>query len=96
MGKLRVGVVRGGISSEREVSLKSGMGIIGELNKEKYDVKDILLNDKKDIFSALEDVDFVFLGLHGKFGEDGKIQAILEAMDIPYTGCGVLSSALKE
>ena len=94
MEKLRIGVVRGGISSEREVSLRSGEGIINELNKEKYDVKDIILNNKKDIFSALEDLDFVFLGLHGKFGEDGRIQAVLESMDIPYTGCGVLSSAL--
>ena len=94
MKKLKVGVIRGGISSEREVSLKSGEEIIKELNKEKYDVKDIILNDKKDIFTVLEGLEFVFLGLHGKFGEDGKVQAILETMDIPYTGCGMLSSAL--
>ena len=94
MKKLKVGVIRGGISSEREVSLKSGEEIIKELNKEKYDVKDIILNDKKDIFTVLEGLECVFLGLHGKFGEDGKVQAILETMDIPYTGCGMLSSAL--
>lgn len=94
MSKLKIGVVRGGISSEREVSLKSGEGIIRELNKDKYDVKDIVLNDKNDIFTSLDGVDFVFLGLHGKFGEDGKIQAILETMDIPYTGFGVLASSL--
>ena len=94
MKKLKVGVIRGGISSEREVSLKSGEELIKELNKEKYDVKDIILNDKKDIFTVLEGLEFVFLGLHGKFGEDGKVQAILETMDIPYTGCGMLSSAL--
>ena len=94
MSKLKIGVVRGGISSEREVSLKSGEGIIRELNKDKYDVKDIILNEKNDIFTSLDGLDFVFLGLHGKFGEDGKIQAILETMDIPYTGCGVLASSL--
>lgn len=94
MSKLKIGVIRGGISSEREVSLKSGEGIINELNTEKYDVKDIVLNEKSDIFNILDGVDFAFLALHGKFGEDGKIQAILETMDIPYTGCGVASSSL--
>ena len=52
MSKLKIGVVRGGISSEREVSLKSGEGIIRELNKDKYDVKDVVLNDKNDIFTS--------------------------------------------
>jgi D-alanine-D-alanine ligase len=94
MSKLKIGVIRGGISSEREVSLKSGEEIIKELNKDKYDVKDIVLNEKNDIFTALDGVEFVFLGLHGKFGEDGKVQAVLETMGIPYTGCGVLASSL--
>ena len=94
MKKTRIGVIRGGISTEREVSLKSGEGIIKELDKNKYDVKDIILNNEEDIFNSLENVDFVFLALHGKFGEDGKIQAILDTLNIPYTGCGMLSSAL--
>ena len=94
MSKLKIGVIRGGISSEREVSLKSGEGIINELNRDKYDVKDIILNDKEDIFTALDGIDFVFLALHGKFGEDGKIQAILETLEIPYTGSGVAPSSI--
>lgn len=96
MSKLRVGVVRGGFSTEREISLKTGAEIISNLNREKYEVFDIVLNKKEDIFQQLQqlNLDFVYIALHGFFGEDGKIQAILEMLGIPYSGPGVVASAV--
>lgn len=92
---MKIAVIMGGISSEREVSLNSGLGVYDNLNKNKYEVVKIILDDKMDIFTKLSsDIDFAFLALHGKFGEDGCIQSILETMDIPYSGCGPLTSAL--
>lgn len=92
---MRIGVIMGGISSEREVSLKSGKEILRNLDKNKYEsVVPIVLDSKKDIFDKIKNIDFAFLALHGKFGEDGSIQAILESLNIPYSGCGVLTSAI--
>lgn len=92
---MKIAVIMGGISSEREVSLNSGLGVYNNLDKNKYEVVKIILDDKMDIFTKLSsDIDFAFLALHGKFGEDGCIQSILETMDIPYSGCGPLTSAL--
>ncbi|GAA0864060.1 D-alanine--D-alanine ligase [uncultured Clostridium sp.] len=92
---MKIAIVMGGISSEREVSLKSGEAVFNGIDKNKYEVVKVVLNDKKDIFTKItDDIDFAFLALHGKFGEDGCVQSILEAMDIPYSGCGPLTSAL--
>ncbi len=92
---MKIAVIMGGISSEREVSLNSGREVYNNLNRDKYEVVKIILDDKMDIFTKLTpDIDFAFLALHGKFGEDGCIQSILETMDIPYSGCGPLTSAL--
>ncbi|MGL5752984.1 MAG: D-alanine--D-alanine ligase, partial [Paraclostridium sp.] len=92
---MKVAVIMGGISSEREVSLNSGMAVYNNINRDKYEVVKIVLDSKIDIFEKLtDDIDFAFLALHGKFGEDGFIQSILETMDIPYSGCGPLTSAL--
>lgn len=92
---MKIAILMGGISSEREISLKSGEGIYESIDKEKYDVVKLIIDDKKDIFKKLTpDIDFAFLALHGKFGEDGCVQSILEAMDIPYSGCGPLSSGM--
>lgn len=92
---MKIAILMGGISSEREISLKSGEGIYSSIDKEKYDVVKVIIDDKKDIFKKLTpDIDFAFLALHGKFGEDGCVQSILEAMDIPYSGCGPLSSGM--
>lgn len=90
----KVGVIMGGISSEREVSLKSGQGILDAIDKNKYEVVKVVLDSKQDIFEKAKGLDFALLALHGEFGEDGTIQAILEAMDIPYSGCGPLTSGL--
>lgn len=92
---MKIAVIMGGISSEREVSLNSGREIFSNLDRNKYDVVQIVINDKKDIFTKLtDDIDFAFIALHGKFGEDGCIQSILETMDIPYSGCGPLTSGM--
>lgn len=92
---MKIAIVMGGISSEREVSLKSGEAVFNGIDKNKYEVVKVVLDDKKDIFTKItDDIDFAFLALHGKFGEDGCVQSILEAMDIPYSGCGPLTSAL--
>lgn len=92
---MKVAVIMGGISSEREISLNSGKEVYDNLDRDKYEVIKIILDSKNDVFKKITpDIDFAFLALHGKFGEDGCIQSILEAMDIPYSGCGPLTSAL--
>lgn len=85
----------GGISSEREISLKSGSGVFESLDREKYEPIKVVIDEKTDIITKIpDDVDFAFLALHGKFGEDGCVQSVLETRDIPYSGCGPLSSAM--
>lgn len=92
---MKVAVVMGGISSEREVSLKSGNEVFDNLDRNKYEVVKVIIDNKEDVFTKItDDIDFVFLALHGKFGEDGCIQAILEGKNIPYSGCGPLSSGM--
>lgn len=89
---MKIGVIMGGISSEREVSLNSGKEIMNYLDKNKYQVKPIVIDKKSDVFTKVKDIDFAFIALHGKFGEDGTIQSVFETMDIPYSGCGPLTS----
>ena len=91
--KMKVGVLYGGISSEREVSINTGKQISKKLNRDKYEVYEILLNEKKDVFKC-EGMDFVFIALHGSFGEDGKVQSILETLDIKYNGCDFFTSSI--
>ncbi|CAM3648088.1 D-alanine--D-alanine ligase [Corallococcus sp. ZKHCc1 1396] len=90
----RVGVLYGGLSSEREVSLRTGAAVAGALRGLGYDVVDIDVG--KDLPARLiaEKVDVAWLALHGRFGEDGCIQGLLESMFIPYTGSGVMASAV--
>ncbi|GFZ34347.1 D-alanine--D-alanine ligase [Clostridium zeae] len=91
---MRVGVIMGGISSEREVSLNSGQSILANLDKEKYEIIPIVIDAKEDLFTKVKEIDFALLALHGKFGEDGTVQAVLQTMGIPYSGCDTLSSAV--
>lgn len=93
---LKVGVIRGGVSTEKEVSMNTGSEIIKNLNRDKYEVFDIVINSEREVFEKLENLnlDFVYIALHGMFGEDGRIQAILESLGIAYSGPGVMSSAL--
>lgn len=93
--KKKIAVVMGGISSEREISLKSGAGVFESLDREKYEPIKVVIDEKTDVITKIpDDVDFAFLALHGKFGEDGCVQSVLETRDIPYSGCGPLSSAM--
>ena len=91
---MKIGVVMGGISSEREVSLNSGKSILENIDKNKYEVVPIVIDKKEDIINKVKGIDFALLALHGKFGEDGTVQSVLQTLEIPYSGCGPLSSAL--
>jgi D-alanine-D-alanine ligase len=94
----RVGVIMGGSSGEREVSLRSGAAVAEALEGRGYDVVRILLGESfgAEIAATLKnaDIDAAFIALHGRCGEDGCIQGLLELSQIPYTGSGVLASAL--
>src|SRR5699024_12086246 len=91
---LKIGVLYGGVSGEREVSLSSGKGIIDALKKNKHEVVAIDFHPDK-IHQVIElDVDLVFIVLHGKFGEDGRIHVLLVMLNIPYVVLGVLVSVL--
>ena len=93
--KKKVAVLMGGISSEREVSLNSGEAVFNALDRDKYEVHKVVLDNKMDVINKMpEGIEFAFLVLHGKYGEDGTVQAILESMGIPYSGCGPLTSAM--
>ena len=90
----KVAVLLGGKSAEREVSLKSGGMVLKALRAKGVDAHPF--DPKEKDFAALEKERFerVFIALHGRFGEDGTVQGILEWLGIPYTGSGVLASAL--
>jgi len=92
----RVGVVMGGTSGERDVSLRSGHAVAGALERLGHEVVPVILGEGTDAFLAVAaaDIDVAFLALHGRLGEDGCVQGLLELMGIPYTGSSVLSSAL--
>jgi D-alanine-D-alanine ligase len=99
--KIKVAVLSGGISNERGVSLKTAAQIAKALPKDKYQVSvlDIPKNENKALKVLAKKldpkkIDVAFIALHGRFGEDGKIQGILDVLKIPYTGSGVLASAL--
>ncbi|MBO4768099.1 MAG: D-alanine--D-alanine ligase [Bacteroidales bacterium] len=92
---IRVLVVCGGISTEREVSLRSGMAIFTALKSRNYrnaELFDLTADNMGEILEKRPDI--VFLGLHGKGGEDGTIQGMLDLAGIPYTGPGVACSAV--
>lgn len=91
---MKVGVIMGGISSEREVSLATGKEMMAHLDKTKYEIIPIDIRRKQDLLKQAQGIDVALLALHGSFGEDGTIQGALETMGIPYTGCTLLSSAL--
>lgn len=95
--KLRVAVLMGGPSAEREVSLKTGRKVLEALDPERYAAFAVeateLLADPQAPGRLAASADFVFLALHGSFGEDGTVQGLLDAMGLPYQGSGVLASA---
>lgn len=101
---MKIAVIYGGISTEHDVSIKSAKNVINNIDTNKYDVTPILIakdgswykNGKllKNIIEELKKVDVVFPILHGKFGEDGTVQGMLEVHKIPYVGCNVLASSI--
>ena len=90
----KIAVLLGGTSAEREVSLNSGTAVLNALRKQGYDVHPI--DPKTFLVATLKEQGFdrVFNILHGRGGEDGTMQGLLEQIGIPYTGCGVMASAL--
>ncbi len=105
---MTVAVLFGGTSSERAVSLETGKNILKNLDRKKYILEPVVIGkngkwkmqgkelEPPDALKLAEKrgVEVVFIALHGKYGEDGTIQGLLEFLDIPYTGSGVLASAL--
>ena len=95
MQKLRLALLSGGTSSEREVSLNSGSQVYEFLDKEKYDIR--RYDPQTDLTQLVLDkdhIDAALLILHGPYGEDGTVQGLLDLLGIPYQGAGVLGSAL--
>ena len=92
--KEKVAVLMGGRSLEREVSLKSGQRVSEALKEKGYQVVQLDLNENLVENLLREKVDLVYIALHGKYGEDGTVQELLEILDLPYTGPGVFSSIL--
>ena len=93
---MRVGVIMGGISSEREVSLWTGQEMIKHLDRSRYEVVPIVIEQRVDLITQVQQagIDFALLALHGQYGEDGTVQGVLETLGIPYSGSGVLASSL--
>ena len=90
--KKRIAVLMGGLSPEREVSLVTGKCVYEAIQRKGLNA--IAIDVDKQIAKNLSNIDIAFIALHGTFGEDGTIQGILEYLKIPYTGSGVLGSAI--
>lgn len=90
----KIGVLMGGLSAEREVSLKSGSAVHQALQAQGYHA--VAIDVGRDLAAVLvqEKIEAAFIALHGRYGEDGCVQGLLELMQIPYTGSAVLASAL--
>ena len=89
---LRIGVLSGGRSAEREISVKTGNAVAGSLKGSGYNV--ITFDLDENFAENLKNIDVCFIALHGTYGEDGKVQGALDIFGIPYTGSGVMASAL--
>lgn len=101
---MKVGVIYGGMSTEHEVSIASAKNVIDNLDKKKYKIYPIFIDKTgvwsidgkkiKNIVEELNTLDIIFPVLHGKYGEDGTIQGMLEIINKPYVGCKVLASSI--
>ena len=103
MHNTRVAVLRGGPSSEYDISLETGSGVINALRSSGYYAKDIVISPQGEWLvdgrvrtpeQALADIDVAFIALHGEYGEDGTVQRILERNSVPYTGSGPMASSI--
>jgi len=96
-GRIRVALLRGGQSGERAVSLKSGAEVLAHLDRARFEAAEY--DPAADLPRLVEDawagrLDVAFLALHGPLGEDGSVQGLMELLGLPYTGSGLLASAL--
>ena len=91
----KVAVLMGGPSAEREISLISGKAVLGALRERKVDAHAFDPAERELFDLKREGFDRAFIALHGRFGEDGTVQGALEVMRVPYTGSGVMASALS-
>ncbi len=89
-----VGVLKGGLAAERAVSLESGAAVAGALRQRGWTVVEVDVGRDLPAQLVAHRIDVAWLALHGRFGEDGCVQGLLEIMGIPYTGSGVCSSAV--
>jgi D-alanine-D-alanine ligase len=94
MEQRRVGVLMGGWGEEREISVKTGEAIATALETNGHNVTRVFAGPGLDKAVRSAQIDVAFLALHGRMGEDGRVQGLLEVLGIPYTGSGVLASAL--
>ncbi len=95
MKKLRLALIAGGKSAEREVSLKSGDQVFHALDKSKYDIRRYdPRDDLERLVREAAEIDVALVIMHGRGGEDGSLQGLLDLLDIPYQGSGILGSAL--
>ncbi|MEN9865711.1 MAG: hypothetical protein RL748_1301, partial [Pseudomonadota bacterium] len=90
----KVGVLMGGRSAEREISFMSGNGVLNALRARGVDAHGFDTGERSLAELAAEKFDRVFVALHGRYGEDGSIQGVLEQLGIPYTGSGVMASSI--
>ncbi len=91
----KIGVLLGGPSSEQEISKKTGAAILAALKRQGYNAVSLEVTDTVGDLLRQHSIDVAFIALHGSPGEDGTIQGMLEILRIPYTGSGVLASALS-
>src|SRR4051812_24691065 len=90
----RIGVLMGGWGEERDISLKTGEAVLAALESRGHEVERIVADSELDKSLRAADIDVAFLALHGRMGEDGKVQGLLEVLGPPSTGSGVMASAL--
>jgi D-alanine-D-alanine ligase len=94
MQSRKIGVLLGGLSSERDVSLRTGEAVLAALRERGHNAVPIYVDRDVDVALRQEQIEVAFVALHGRWGEDGCIQGLLEMLGIPYTGSDVLASAL--
>jgi len=94
MLKKKIGVLLGGLSAEREISLKTGHAALRALESQGYDA--VAIDVTTHLPQQLSDagIEVAFIALHGRFGEDGRVQGLLEMLQLPYTGSGVMASSV--
>jgi len=91
----KIGVLMGGLSAERAVSIKTGEAVLNALRERGYDAHALFVDRDIDMVLRQSEIEVAFIALHGRYGEDGCIQGMLELLGIPYTGSDVLASALS-